>query len=432
MDPAASSTPARPRPPAKPGCAQTHRAGNWGPGPYAPRLAAAIALPLLLATSAFAAPGQTAFQPQRGTDSITLGYRLEDPEGRTHRLSLSLPVAVLERARGRFKAYDPSELRREADAETLRQMEAAVGQLRDRYPQATFEVRPDHSLQWTIGPPPDFDERQRAVYDQQLAREVADLRTRHPQARIESRDGRFVLQAQDEAQLRRIEQRLLAAQGSANQAVADYAQQVRSDVERDGQAIRTRIDSDLSAIQQQIRDFAERFIRERLYTLSEDNTLRPDYARIARLAVDDLAPVAPAMRRWTQGMGRRETLARLLLFVQSIPYDGLEDRKTDVGFLLPPLVLAENRGDCDSKAVTFAALTHLLYPDLPVAMVLLPRHAYLALGLKPEPGDQTLKLDKGVWTLAEAAGPGLLPIGRLAPETQAERDAIEDVVPLFR
>ncbi|MGE5155246.1 MAG: hypothetical protein ACM3ST_14695 [Bdellovibrio bacteriovorus] len=401
------------------------------PRAFLVRLGAAIALPLLLAAPAFGAPGQTAFQRQQGSDSITLGYRLEDLEGTTHRLRLSLPLVVLERARGRFKAYDPSELRREADAETLRQMEVAANDLRQHYPEASFEVRPDRSLRWTMGPPAEFAERQRAIYDQRLARAVADLRAQYPQAKIESSDGHFVLQAPDGAQLRRIEQHLLAAQDAANQAVSDHAQQVRSAMERDGQSIRTRIDSDLAAIQEQTRDFAERFIRERLYTLSADGILRPDYARIARLAVDDLASVAPAMRRWTRGMDRRKALGHLLLFVQSIPYDRLDDRKTDVGFLVPPLVLAENRGDCDSKAVTFAALTHLLYPDLPIAMVLLPRHAYLALGLPRAAGDQTLKHDKRVWILAEPAGPGLLPLGRLAAESLAQRDSIEAVVPLL-
>jgi hypothetical protein len=137
------------------------------------------------------------------------------------------------------------------------------------------------------------------------------------------------------------------------------------------------------------------------------------------------------MRQWTNGLSRREALGQLLLFTQSIPYDQLEDRRTDAGFLLPALVLAENRGDCDSKAVTFAALAHLLYPNLPIAMVLLPRHAYLALGVDPEPGDQTLTLDRQTWTLAEAAGPGLFPIGQLAPGSSAGRDAIEALVPLF-
>jgi hypothetical protein len=404
-----------------------------GPGTLAPRglLSIALVLPLVLPPSTFAAPGQTAFRLTRGGAAVTLDYRIEDPDGKAHRLVFSLPTETLQRARGRFKAYDPSELQREADAETLRQIEAAVGQLRDRYPQTVFEVRADLSIHWTVGSPRGFEERQQAIYDQRLASEISDLRAEYPGATIESKGGRFVIQAPDEAQLHRIEQRLLAAQRSANQALADYARQVKGDVDGDAQAIGVRIESDLAAIQQRVRDFTRGFFRKRLYILSDNQVLRPDYVQIAGLAVGDLAPAAAAIRRWTQGMGRRETLDYLLLFIQSIPYDRLEDRRTDTGFLLPALLLSENRGDCDSKAVTFAALAHLLYPDLPIAMVLLPKHAYLALGLAPEPGDQALKLDGKAWTVAEAAGPGLLPVGRLSGTTQARGHDIKSVVPLF-
>ncbi len=411
------------------------RCPTFGPGGGSSRLRSllivVVGLPLLLPLPVSAAPGQTAFRPIKGSDSITLDYRIEDHKGDTHRLRFSLPVQTLQKARARFKAYDPTELQRDADAEILRQTEAAIRQLQGRYPRATFDVRADRSIHWSVGSPLGFEERQSALYDQRLAREVADLRANYPQAKIESRDGRFSIQAPDESQLRSIEQRLSAAQGSANQAVADYAMQVQTDVDRDAQDIHAQIESDLSAIQQRVQDLADGFFRERLYILNEDRLLRPDYARIARLAVDDLVPVAAAMRQWTHGMSRREALGHLLLFIQSIPYDQLEDRRTDAGFLLPALVLAENRGDCDSKAVTFAALAHLLYPDLPIAMVLLPRHAYLALGLAPEPGDQALKLNRQTWTLAEAAGPGLFPIGRLAPGSSAKQGAIDALVPLF-
>jgi len=394
-------------------------------------LGASAVLALLCAPPVVAGPGQAAFRLARGSDAVTLDYRLEDPEGKAHRLRFAFPAKTIEQTRGRFKAYDPRELQRAADAEAQRQIGAAVVQLRGRYPQAAFEVRTDGTIRWTVGSPPGFEGRQQAIYDEHLGREIVALQGEFPKAKIEPGDGHFAIQAQDQTQLRRIEQRLLAAQGSANQALAEDTRQVKRDLDRDADAIRAEIESDLAAMEGRVRDFAEGFVRDRLYTLAEDQALRPDYARIARLALDDLAPAVTAMRRWTRGMSRRDALGHLLLFTQSIPYDPLEDRGTDAGFRLPALVLADNRGDCDSKAVTFAALAHLLYPDLPIAMVLLPRHAYLALGLKPEPGDQTLDLDGRVWTQAEAAGPGLLPIGRLAPQGRVESSAIKALVPLF-
>ena len=396
---------------------------------------ARIILAAVLGTFAASAPGgagQEGFRLTRDGEALTLDYRIEDAQGQAHRLRFSIPAKTLEQARRRFRAYDPDELRRQADAEALRQVQAAADRLHGRYPQASFEVRSDLSIHWSLGAPAGYDGRQQALYDQRLAAEIAALGAEYPRATIELRDdGRLIIQAPDERQLRRIEQRLLAAQGAANQSLADAARQTQTDLERDGEAIRTQIELDLTALRHHLEAFSEGFFRERLYVLSDDHKVRPDYAQIARLAVGDLAPVAAALRRWTQGLGTREALGRLLLLIQSIPYDQMEQRGSDAGFRVPVLVLTDNRGDCDSKAVTFAALAHLLYPDLRIGMVLLPQHAYLALGLKPESGDQTLKLDRQTWTVAEAAGPGLLPIGRLAADSRTQGGAIDALVHLF-
>jgi hypothetical protein len=178
--------------------------------------------------------------------------------------------------------------------------------------------------------------------------------------------------------------------------------------------------------------FEAAYYEERRYRLHDDRSLRPDYARIARESVEPLAPVAAALAAATRGRSRREVIDRLLLFLQTIPYDPLEDRATDAGFALPLAVLAGNRGDCDSKSVTFAALLHRLYPDLPIALILVPGHALVALGLSPEGGDRrTIRYAGRTWVLGEPVGPGAYPLGRIAEESASGLDRVEALVALF-
>jgi hypothetical protein len=93
-------------------------------------------------------------------------------------------------------------------------------------------------------------------------------------------------------------------------------------------------------------------------------------------------------------------------------------------------VLAENRGDWDNKSVLFAAIAHRLNPNLPIALVLLPSHAYLALGMSPDPADARIDYRGQTWIVVEPVGPGLLPIGELGQESQ-RGGAIDGVVTLF-
>jgi hypothetical protein len=94
-------------------------------------------------------------------------------------------------------------------------------------------------------------------------------------------------------------------------------------------------------------------------------------------------------------------------------------------------MLAENRGDCDTKSVAFAALAHLLFPKVPSALVLVPEHALLALGLAPEPGDRVVRLQGRDWVLTEPVGPDTPPVGQIGEDSPAGVDRTADVIPLF-
>jgi hypothetical protein len=114
----------------------------------------------------------------------------------------------------------------------------------------------------------------------------------------------------------------------------------------------------------------------------------------------------------------RARIALALGFFQEIPYAVLEDKERQGGDFLPaPALLAQNRGDCDSKAVALAAVLRTYTPARKLVVVTMPEHAILAADLPAEPGDQVIRSGARQYVALEAAGPALAPIGRVSPHS---------------
>lgn len=94
-----------------------------------------------------------------------------------------------------------------------------------------------------------------------------------------------------------------------------------------------------------------------------------------------------------------------LNFLQSIPYDALE--RNDFGMFTPVRMLAEKRGDCESKQVYMAGLLKKLYPDRSVALVLLPdkEHIVSAVEMPEAPSNLKYIKDGKSYLIVDATGP---------------------------
>jgi hypothetical protein len=137
--------------------------------------------------------------------------------------------------------------------------------------------------------------------------------------------------------------------------------------------------------------------------------ITPVHAKHAYRYADKVRPIAEAL-----GAGeikRRTYAARALTFVQSSPYEKGQKGKADKGFRLPLSVLANNMGDCDSKATLYLSLLKAAHPGLDTTIVYIPGHAFVGLGLKPRKGDVTFKARGKTWVMAEPVGPALAPLG---------------------
>jgi hypothetical protein len=312
-------------------------------------------------------------------------------------------------------------------------MTRAVADLQRAYPWVELKLRPDRSIAWQVNPAADLEARRHALFQEQLEREIAAIQADYPRARISlGADDYWDLKAASKQDLAAIQQRLEAAQAAANQAVARYVEQAQAQVDRRAGRLAGELRTEFAAIDRRMEDFKRAYFRERLYRLDPSGELFPDYARIGEQALPGLAPVAQALGAQVQGLPPRAALTQALAFIQVIPYDRLEDRANDAGLLPPLAMLADNRGDCDTKSVAFAALAHLLYPKVPSALILVPRHALLALGLDPAPGDRSIRYQGRDWVLAEPVGPGAWPVGQIGEESRAALDQVTAVVPLFR
>lgn len=386
----------------------------------------------LLAGAVFAEPsGQTHFSSAPAGQLRQFDYGWVDQDGR-RTLTFQVEAAAIAAARHDFRAWRNADLQQAADAELDRQTKRAVADLGRAYPGVVIEQRPGHGITWRVAPPADLAAQEQALFDEAMDRACADLQADYPGAEISrGADGNFQLKASSKRDLAAIGRRLEAAQNAANEASAQLVAQAQGQVDRRSERIGQELEREFAAIQQRMGDFRLAYFREHLYRLDASGELWPDYARIAERALPTLSPLALALAAQLRGLPVHTGLTRAMAFIQTIPYDRLSDRATDAGFLPPLVMLAENRGDCDTKSVAFAVLAHLLYPQVPSALILVRNHAFLGLGLTPQPGDRSIQYDRRTWVLAEPVGPAVLPVGQIGAESQAALGRITAVVPLF-
>lgn len=148
------------------------------------------------------------------------------------------------------------------------------------------------------------------------------------------------------------------------------------------------------------------FLLERGYE-DANGLIRPAHARLASEYAARVAPVADALAR--AGDSDAAFVARALAFVQAIPYE----RRSAAGdtFRRPLAVLDGDRGDCDSKAVLYLAVVRARLPSVSTAMLYIPGHLYVGLDVA---GDGArVGIGGRSYLVAEPAGPGAVPLGKL-------------------
>lgn len=134
---------------------------------------------------------------------------------------------------------------------------------------------------------------------------------------------------------------------------------------------------------------------------------------------DRVRPIFEIMLENYQDLSLHQFLGLLLAFIQDIRFyiPPLQERgKIILSFWVPPRVLADNFGDCDSKGVTFSSLW-ANFKKYPLLLITVPKHFFVGLAIPSFTGEG-LVVNGVRFTLCEVTGPGKMPPGMIGRYSQ--------------
>ena len=172
------------------------------------------------------------------------------------------------------------------------------------------------------------------------------------------------------------------------------------------------------------QQFSAQYLQKNYYhffqTPDGETAIKPNHVRIALESAEDLKPLKHIVLDSVSIKNIRKVTNYVLGFVQSIPYETLENRVTSsgAGFNPPLKLLWENKGDCDSKVTLTAALLRMLMPRIRIALIFIDGHALIGLGMPAINGEFSIVHDNISFVLAEPTGPTLLPLGKVANDSE--------------
>lgn len=174
----------------------------------------------------------------------------------------------------------------------------------------------------------------------------------------------------------------------------------------------------LAATQQQA--YQSYLQRDYLYLLTTnlgESYVIPDHVRVMREHLALLQPVAASFISLYGRNNIRKISAQIAQWLQQIPYQDLSDRRESAGagYLTPVQMLMANQGDCDSKAVVFAAVLRNIFPKLGIAIIYFNDHAVIAAQIPALDDELTVQLNNVSYLLLDPTGPAAMPLGKLNP-----------------
>ena len=212
---------------------------------------------------------------------------------------------------------------------------------------------------------------------------------------------------------------------------------LRGDIDRLGQGMQVKLTRnrdgihwDVAGKNQAAVDKLSKQLQERLEAGLKEYLARYLRMRVGNRVLVDFAAATAAQQKPLRAVARafgalpsvvdsdRARIGLALGFFQQIPYARLEDKDRRGGDFLPaPALLAQNRGDCDSKAVALAAVLRTYTPGRKFAVVTMPGHAILAVDLPSDPEDWAIRADGRQFVALEVAGPAMAGVGQVGAAT---------------
>jgi len=142
------------------------------------------------------------------------------------------------------------------------------------------------------------------------------------------------------------------------------------------------------------------------------NRIEVNYSLCVRKNRLRVKRVVEQMKQLKKRMSLRQMLFLMSAFIQEIKY-GIppfkENNRLIAGFWVPPKVLVDNLGDCDSKGVTFACMWKN-FKNFPLVLIKIPDHLFVGLAV-PSVGTDKITINGLSYTLCEVTGPDKMPPG---------------------
>tara|TARA_R110000868_G_scaffold189695_1_gene432935 strand:- start:123138 stop:124088 length:951 start_codon:yes stop_codon:yes gene_type:complete len=201
----------------------------------------------------------------------------------------------------------------------------------------------------------------------------------------------------------------------------DFNEKTRQ-ISFEGNLKQNKINRFMKLMEEEQEKVNQAYFKKRFYNYNaKENTIRPAHGTIAKRYVLAMRPVAYALKENVRGGTSRDITNHVLHFIQSIPYDTLEDVRNSngAGFLTPYGIIQGNKGDCDSKSVMFAAIMRNIYPYARIAVIYVPGHALVGFDYKKGRDDFAINIDVNTFVLAEPVGPNQSDLGVVSPSALA-------------
>ncbi len=167
----------------------------------------------------------------------------------------------------------------------------------------------------------------------------------------------------------------------------------------------------LRRITEELKKNRKEFLRKKGIRLIGDK-VEVDYEYCIKKNRQRLKQLFETIKKTKRKMSIYQFLNLSLAFIQEIRYGEIpyiENNKIILDFWVPPKVLLNNKGDCDSKAIAFACIWMNL-KSYPIVLIKIPEHFLIGVAL-PSIGKDSVTINGFNYTLCEVSGPGKIPPG---------------------
>ncbi len=187
-----------------------------------------------------------------------------------------------------------------------------------------------------------------------------------------------------------------------------------------------QLSAEQQQLQQELLTFSQLYQQQQIETAGyqllqlPDNRqqITVDHIKIIQQSQTDIVPLTATLREQLVAGNQRQFVQLLMAWMQQIPVHPTAQREFGRHFKPPLKLLIEHQGDSASNSVLMATLLRGNLPHIKQAILYLPEHTLLALGIAAKPGELTVTLEGTTYLVLDPADPSQPELGNVAQPLQ--------------